>query len=197
MVFKNNGGSQQGRSPISSWAPCRPDREPVLRHIAGAPGAALRQESFGLRAAFHSFLGGRLIPWFPGDSWSCARQTPTNPREVFVLSPYTYPWFIPSPALSRLSLTPAQDPLISACLGFQSEKERTASSPDAATPEPSCPAAQASDPTASAALSNWLLSVPGGLQASEELNPRPLRDGVISLPEGGSFVSSWRNGGDG
>ena len=50
---------------------------------------------------------------------------------------------------------------------------------------------------ASAALSNWLLSVPGGLHASEELNPCPLWDGVISLPEGGSFVSSWRNGDDG
>lgn len=64
------------------------------------------------------------------------------------------------------------------------------SSHDTAAPEPSCPTAQASDPTASAALSNWLLSVPGGLHASEELNPCPLRDGVISLPEGGSFVSS-------
>lgn len=145
MVFKNNGGSQQGRSPISSWAPCRPDQELVLRHIAGAPGAALRQESFGLRAAFHSFLGGRLIPWFPGDSWSCARQTPTN-REEFVLSPHTYPWFIPSPALSRLSLTPAQDPLISACLEFQSERRgrrpvltRQRWSPPAPRPRPLTP----------------------------------------------------------
>lgn len=43
-----------------------------------------------------------------------------------------------------------------------------------AAPEPSCPAAQASGPTAPAAPSDWLLSVPGP-HASEELNPCPLR----------------------
>lgn len=61
--------------------------------------------------AFRSFLEGRLIPWFPGDSWSCARQTPTNQREVFVPRPYAHSLFIPTLVLNLLSLTAVQEDL--------------------------------------------------------------------------------------
>lgn len=49
-----------------------------------------QKERCSFQVAFRSFRVGRVFAWFPGDSWSCARQTPTERWEVFVLKPYTY-----------------------------------------------------------------------------------------------------------